>query len=341
MRPLLLPLVGLVGCLGPRPDASPAGVFDALWSDFDARYALFSAREVDWEAARARWEPAVHPGMDDDALFDTLHGLLAETGDDHVYLARVEADGEVSRLVTAGRLGDETRDDFDRAAVEARVDDLGVGAEGRLSWGRLGPGVGWLHVASFDGTAAGDRPDAWTDEVERALAELHDVEALVVDVRNNGGGRGANALAVAGALVEAPAEVFRVRTRAGPDHDDFDAPVSWSVVPRGLAPPPVVLLTNRFTMSAAETFTAALRTRAGTVHVGETTTGALSAMSHERVLPNGWAYTVSVQDFRLPDGASPEGVGFPPDVAVDNTAEDIAAGRDPMLDRALALAEGR
>jgi carboxyl-terminal processing protease len=337
----LAPLLLLAGCLGPAPADTPRALFDQLWTDFDARYALFEARGVDWDDAHDAWSPEVDDTTSDDDLFEALFGLVAETGDDHVYLARFDARGNPTRVVTAGRLGGETRDDFDVEQITARVDLPGLAGGGRLRWGRLSDRVGWLHVASFDGAAPGDRPDAWTRDVEVALDDLG-VDALVVDVRQNGGGRGANALAIASVLVRAPADVFRVRTRNGPEHDDFDVPTTWRVTPTGdRAPAHVVLLTDRFTMSAAETFVAALRTRPDVVHVGETTTGALSAKSHERQLANGWAYTVSVQDFRLPDGTSPEGVGFAPDVWADNTPEAVAAGADPMLDRALAEAEAR
>lgn len=340
MKHLLGLLLLLCSC---GPEASPGAVFDALWADFDARYALFEARAVDWDAARARWEPRLVGVDSDDALFEVLFGLLRETGDDHVYLARFDDAGHPTRVVTAGRLGGQRRDDFSLPLVEQRLEGAAVGGGGRLRWGRLSPRVGWLHVTSLDGATGGTAPDAWTAELSRALEALDGTSALVLDLRNNGGGRAANALAIASALVERPAPVFTVRTRNGPARDAFDAPTRWDVVPRdGHAPPrALVLLTNRFTMSAAETLVAAVLTRGDVVHVGETTTGALSAKSHERQLPNGWSYTISVQDFRLPDGTSPEGVGFIPAIAVDNTTDDLSAGRDPMLERALAEAEAR
>jgi C-terminal processing protease CtpA/Prc len=45
-----------------------------------------------------------------------------------------------------------------------------------------------------------------------------------------------------------------------------------------------------------------------------------------------------VSNVVMPDGASLEGRGVVPDEVVLPTAQDLAAGRDPALARALALA---
>lgn len=43
----------------------------------------------------------------------------------------------------------------------------------------------------------------------------------------------------------------------------------------------------------------------------------------------------------FPDGSRFEGVGIAPDVAVDLTPEDLRSERDPVLQRAVELAQGR
>jgi carboxyl-terminal processing protease len=44
--------------------------------------------------------------------------------------------------------------------------------------------------------------------------------------------------------------------------------------------------------------------------------------------------------YRLPDGAPFEGVGIAPDVPVALRIEDVRDGRDPVLEKAVELAEG-
>ena len=50
--------------------------------------------------------------------------------------------------------------------------------------------------------------------------------------------------------------------------------------------------------------------------------------------------SITIGDVRMSDGASLEKVGVVPDETVLPTAADLAAGRDPVLARAIALAGG-
>jgi len=44
---------------------------------------------------------------------------------------------------------------------------------------------------------------------------------------------------------------------------------------------------------------------------------------------------VTVANFYLPNGETPDGTPIQPDIAVTLTTEDAAAGLDPQLDRAV------
>ena len=56
-------------------------------------------------------------------------------------------------------------------------------------------------------------------------------------------------------------------------------------------------------------------------------------------LPNGWSFGVSFKLFVDPTGFCWEGIGVPPDIRIINTPEDIAAGRDMVLEFALDFVE--
>ena len=54
-----------------------------------------------------------------------------------------------------------------------------------------------------------------------------------------------------------------------------------------------------------------------------------------RFLPNGWQYQYSIMKFLLADGVtSLDGIGHIPDIEIRNSAEDILAGNDLVLERA-------
>ncbi len=127
-------------------------------------------------------------------------------------------------------------------------------------------------------------------------------------------------------------------TKTGPGHVDFGQRVEWHIGPAGSFQyaGPVVVLTNGFTNSAAERTVMALRTLP---HV--TTVGSPTAGNHgEKVggeLSNGWRYSLVPQIVTAADGVSYEGKGLPPDVPVENTADEIAAGLDSQFEAALAV----
>jgi C-terminal processing protease CtpA/Prc len=98
---------------------------------------------------------------------------------------------------------------------------------------------------------------------------------------------------------------------------------------------PVVLLTGPLTISAGETMTQALMGRTPkVVRIGENTQGVFSDVLG-RTLPNGWRFGLPNEVFRSSEGKTFDGPGIPPDIEVPVYAdEDLAAGRDPALERA-------
>jgi C-terminal processing protease CtpA/Prc len=89
-------------------------------------------------------------------------------------------------------------------------------------------------------------------------------------------------------------------------------------------------------MSAAEDFTLALMERLPRVtRIGENTQGVVSE-ALDRKLPNGWTFSVPNTVYRAADGKAFDATGIPPDIHVPVFAdEDVAAGRDPVMEAAL------
>ena len=71
--------------------------------------------------------------------------------------------------------------------------------------------------------------------------------------------------------------------------------------------------------------------------LGETTAGTSSSTNFTH-FENGMMLNVTSVRHTFPDGSRFEGVGIAPDVEVPITAQDLKAGRDIVLDRALKAA---
>ena len=128
------------------------------------------------------------------------------------------------------------------------------------------------------------------------------------------------------------------RKRNGPKHSDFTEPVSWYVEPGGETQftKPIILLTSRFSQSAAETFALAMNELDHVKLLGDTTAGSYSDNPTTEMY-NGWMFSFSVGDFRAADGKSYEGIGTAPDIWMVNSKEDLLQEKDRVLEKAIDL----
>ena len=148
------------------------------------------------------------------------------------------------------------------------------------------------------------------------------VKALVLDVRNNGGGNIHQQLL--DALASKPFIAFEPRG-----------------VPRQVQPAlrwgkPVVLLINERSFSDAEVFPYGFKQlKLGKV-VGVATAGGVIG-TNDITLSDGSKFRIPRVGWFGLNGENLEHLGVKPDVTVEETAEDRLAGRDPQLDKAIEV----
>ena len=124
----------------------------------------------------------------------------------------------------------------------------------------------------------------------------------------------------------------------GPRYDDFDAPRSLSISPRPGAlrfTKKIALLSNRWSGSGAEYTAQLFKNLSYSTQIGDTTYGAFGEITMNAQLPNGWIYWFPCTLTTTPDGKCPEGIGIIPDILIENTKADIAAGNDRVLQYAI------
>lgn len=242
----------------------------------------------------------------------------------------------------------------------------------RAFWPPARPGFAWSRIVARPGLALGylkiDRfDDGAAGLADQAMAELGDTQGLVIDLRDNSGGN-MSALRLAsyfGAVGEAPAVALFSRAYLeglgrAPTLEDIrrgpkvvgaytDEAVGRAVQENGGAAVfhledvgqrryrgPVVVLIGPETASAAEGFAWVMKQSPNVRFVGEASAGAL--LSGERFeLPGGWVLTVPVFGVWRADGENLGDRAVQPDLPAPLTREDLCAGRDPGVARALEL----
>jgi C-terminal processing protease CtpA/Prc len=223
---------------------------------------------------------------------------------------------------------------FDERVVHTNyVSDRRIAPRQRLAYGHLANDVGYVWIPAFGGGGG------YGADIDTALAALNGVSALVVDVRSNGGGNSSNGQEIVSRFVSVPELVYGfARYRSGPRHDDFTAPVRLTVRPhRTLFTGRVVVLTNRASYSAAEDFVLAMSELPAVSVVGDSTGGG-SGNPIVRELPNGWTFRLPQWVMYTNSGTIFEENGLPPDVFVRGSVSELQAGRDAILDSAIAVA---
>lgn len=333
----LVVLFCLSGCgssiLGPDPGDDPETVFEAFWHSYDRYYAHFELKQIDWDEVYALHRPQIDSDTTEDELFAVLARMLRVLEDGHVYLVAGER-----RAFSDGHLR-ATRRNFDSQVVETTylLESAGRAGQGKIVYGTVDDNIGYVRLTTLSSaseTVRGER--GWIEDIDLVLSRLSSVDALILDLRSNSGGRAAYTKYVASRFATERRPYLVTRSRNGPAHDDFSEPVTWYAEPNDgpIFDRPVVVLTNRSTFSAAEWLTLALRQYDHVTHMGTHTGGGL-AMFLPRELPNGWTHTVSVQDTRCPDGRSYERIGVAPQRYVENGDDDASMGRDTILEEAI------
>jgi hypothetical protein len=223
---------------------------------------------------------------------------------------------------------------------DASREDLSLINYGVRSAERLDGNIGYLRIDRFaPAREAGP-------VLEAAIAMLAATEALVIDLRYNGGGHGDTTALLAGLLLAEPARMSDVIARDG---------VTQVWTPIGLSgryTKPVYVLTSARTFSAAEGFAYNLRALGRVRIVGERTRGGANPVARTLLSPRFWAM-VPVARTRNPlTGGNWQGTGVVPDIespadqalAVaqrDAARQLIERHRDDAITRELRLLAAR
>jgi carboxyl-terminal processing protease len=191
----------------------------------------------------------------------------------------------------------------------------------------LDDGIAYVELTRFS-TRTGE-------EFVSALAELlaGDPVGIVLDLRGNPGGALAAAVTVASQFLDGGIVLYSI--------DNSGARNDYPVESGGLAPDmPLVVLVNEGSASASEVVAGALQGRERAVLVGNTTFGK-GSIGLDFQLSDRSAIRLTIQRWYTPDGRLIEGEGIEPDEPIEMTQDDVDAGRDPQLDRAVEYLKGQ
>lgn len=192
-------------------------------------------------------------------------------------------------------------------------------------------GVFVIQVASFTANVA----DLYRNAIREFLASGYD--KLVIDLRGNPGGYLDAAVDMASWFLPL-GKVVVTEDYAGHQSNVVHRSFGYDVFKGEL--PQIVILVNRGSASASEILAGSLKAHGVATLVGLNTFGKGSV---QELIPitDDTSLKLTVAHWLMPDGGHIPLTGIVPDVKVDITEEDVKAGRDPQMERAVEILTGK
>ena len=255
-----------------------------------------------------------------------------------VRLEVIPADGSPTKIIEIVR----EKIDLSDQAAKSEVFEFGTHPDGRPYK------IGVIDLPDFyldmQGFRLGD-PDArsTTTDVRKILKGFvaQDVDAVVLDLRRNGGGSLYEAVALTGLFIEI-GNVVQTKDETGrpQPRDDPDPSCDWTG--------PLVVVESKFSASASEIFAGAIKDYQRGLIVGDSRTHGKGTVQQMKELAGelfGETPTnldlgvikLTIQGFYRPSGVSPQGDGVPADVIIPSITDVLEDICESDLDNALTL----
>lgn len=316
-------LVQLTSCVREEPFVnSPEGNFDVLWKIIDEQYCFLEYKEIDWDEIYRAYKEKISPEMEEWELFNVLSDMLNELKDGHVNLISEEYisgyDGWLNGYPRNFNMGIQSNylgEDF-----------LEVGdALCQIFPSTL---TGYLYIPTFTSTI--DYAD-----LQQIFTYFSNCEALIIDIRDNGGGAITNASRIASCFTRKKVLTGYLQHKTGKGRGDFSEPRAVYLEPSSKVfwNKPTAVLTNRQAYSAANYFICIIKDLPKVTVIGDTTGGG-SGLPFSSELPNGWRVRYSTSphyDIYM----NHIEFGIEPEIEVDMTKEDESKGKDTIIETAI------
>lgn len=306
----------------------PYANFDVLTRIVGERYCFFKEKDVDWAALAAQYRAKITPETSQFELFFIMSDLLDNLRDGHVNLQ--------SSFNTSyyRRWWSDYPQDFNKRTLEEYYLRFGGLQTSGMRYAIMMPdSIGYIYYPSFS-TPIGET------NLDYVLAVMQSSRALIIDIRDNGGGLLTNVPALVSRFIKERTLGGYITHKTGPDANAFSEPFAFHYDPCetgrvAYLDKPIALLTNRSCYSAANDFVAVMKTLPQVTVIGARTGGG-GGLPFSSELPCGWSIRFSASPIFDPLGADTE-FGIDPSEGheVHCTPEELAAGHDAILDHAL------
>lgn len=308
------------------PQNTNEGNFEALWKIIDTKYCYLDYKSINWDSIHVVYKKQVDSTLTDRALFKLMGDMLAELKDGHVNLY---SGFDLSRYQN---WFSDYPDNFSSTLIYS---DKYLGDNyhiaGGMRYEKIDNGnIGYIYYGDFS--------NRFTDtNISYIFNYFKNCKGLIIDVRDNGGGYLDLSEQLASYFFTKETLTGYMQHKTGDGHTDFSKSqeiktpahktLQWQR--------PVVVLTNRMSFSATNSFVVRMKLAPKATVVGDKTGGG-GGLPFSSEIPNGWMVRFSASPMFDADMQHTEW-GIDPDVKVDLAADDEADGIDTIIEKAIEI----
>ncbi len=349
------------------------------WNEIDTiflkYYPIFFRRNVNYDIQRANISNQITSSTTDIQLFEILKTFLNNTlKDNHTKITFANQESTLASNPTP-------LDEILKNITPNLINFVYPNTGDIISMGELksNTNIGYIRANSFNydkdiDTKVTTYKSFIDDKIKTYIATK---SALIIDLRENGGGLPGLATALASYFISTDVRAYRQRYKIKLTNDE-SALSPWVDSPSNdfkgyqdsressgyagsctfeddickknssfyFGNKKIILLVSVDTFSSGEVFTGILNSQANVTIVGATNTGGgISSFSTLTLKTNNqWKVQVSIHDALVTTKAHPndatvsvEGTGFTPDYKIPVTATDVTANTDPHITKAIQL----
>jgi len=323
---VLLAFLSLPSCMN-EPALQPnthEGNFQSLWKIIDTRYCYLDYKHINWDSIYTVYHQQLPSVTGEIPFFDLMGKMLFELKDGHVNLY---SEFDVSRY---WKWFQDYPSNFSSTLIyTSRYLGQNYRMAGGLNYGIIDNGrIGYIYYGSFS--------DPFSDaNIASAMNSFSKCHALIIDVRDNGGGSLDYSKQLASYFFKNDTITGYIRHKTGDGHSDFSKPVEIATPAHKTIQwqRPVAILTNRMSFSATNDFVNRMTCAPHAIIIGDRTGGG-GGLPLSSELPNGWLVRFSSSPMYNTNMLDTE-FGIAPDISVALSAADQANGIDTIIERAI------